>query len=351
MRLIHALADAQLTEETVVTIGSFDGVHRGHQSLIAGVRAAALAANRAAVVVTFFPHPSVALGRAQPFYLTSPEEKRVQINQTDVDLLIELPFTPETATMRAGEFVDRLVAQVRMRELWIGHDFALGYRREGNAEFLARLGETRGFTVKAVEPISLTPGPSPDDDTAVVRRGEWPLPLSRNALFDFGRGGRGVRRSNAGEVISSSAIRAALKQGEVAHAARLLGRWFRLSGRVVPGDGRGRTIGSPTANLDVWPEHAMPANGIYACRAWIGHIAHVAAVNIGTRPTVTDRTQRTIEAHLLDFDQDLYGLNITLDFVERLRGEQKFNGVSELAAQIAQDVARTRRRLNELEAG
>ena len=161
MRLIHNLEDAQLTEETVVTIGSFDGVHRGHQSLIAGVRAAALAANRAAVVITFFPHPSVALGRAQPFYLTSPEEKLVQINQTGVDLLIELPFTPETALLRAGEFVDQLVAQVRMRELWIGHDFALGYQREGNAEFLARLGETRGFTVKAVEPITLTPAPLP----------------------------------------------------------------------------------------------------------------------------------------------------------------------------------------------
>jgi riboflavin kinase / FMN adenylyltransferase len=304
MRLIHNLEDTQLTEETVVTIGSFDGVHRGHQSLIAGVREAALAVNRAAVVITFFPHPSVALRRAQPFYLTSPAEKLVQINRTGVDLLIELPFMSETALLQAGEFVDRLVAQLRMRELWIGHDFALGYQREGNAEFLARLGETRGFTVQAVEPIT--------DD---------------------------------GEVISSSAIRATLKRGEVAHAARLLGRWFRLSGRVVPGDGRGRTIGTPTANLDVWPEHAVPANGIYACRAWVGNIAHAAAVNIGTRPTVTDRTQRTIEAHLLDFDQDLYGLNVTLDFVEFLRGEQKFNGVSELAAQITQDVDHTRQRM------
>lgn len=301
MRLIHALEDAQLTEEAVVTIGSFDGVHRGHQSLIAGVRAAALQANRAAVVMTFFPHPSVVLGRAQPFYLTSSEEKLVQINQAGADLLIEWPFTPETARVRAAEFVDQLVSQLHMRELWIGHDFALGYQREGNAAFLTRLGETHGFTVKSVEPIT-----------------------------------------HDGEVISSSGIRAALKRGDVAHAARLLGRSFRLSGRVVPGDGRGRTIGIPTANIDVWPEHAVPANGVYACRAWVGHLPHAAAVNIGTRPTVTDQTQRTIEAHLLDFDKDLYGINVTLDFIEFLRGEQKFNGVSELVAQIRRDVARTR---------
>ena len=154
MRLIHSLEDAQLAEESVVTIGSFDGVHRGHQSLIAGVRESALKANRAAVVMTFFPHPSVVLGRAQPFYLTSPEEKLVQINQTGADLLIEWPFTPETAPVRAAEFVDQLVRQPHMRELWIGHDFALGYQREGNADFLARLGDTRGFTVKTVEPIT-----------------------------------------------------------------------------------------------------------------------------------------------------------------------------------------------------
>jgi riboflavin kinase/FMN adenylyltransferase len=307
MRLIHSLKDAQLTEESVVTIGSFDGVHRGHQSLIAGVRESALKANRAAVVMTFFPHPSVVLGRARPFYLTSPEEKLVQINQTGVDLLIEWPFTTETAQLRAAEFVDQLVTHLHMRELWIGHDFALGYQREGNAEFLARLGETRGFTVKTVEPIT-----------------------------------------HAGEVISSSGIRAALRAGEVARAARLLGRWFRLSGRVVAGDGRGRTIGIPTANLDVWPEHAVPANGVYACRAWVGHLPHAAAINIGTRPTLTDQTQRTLEAHLLDFDRDLYGINVTLDFVEFLRGEQKFSGVTDLVAQIHKDVARTRELLNEL---
>jgi riboflavin kinase/FMN adenylyltransferase len=301
MRLIHRLEEAQLTEEAVVTIGSFDGVHRGHQALIRQVRQAALQAQRAAVVITFFPHPSVVLGRAQPFYLTSPEEKLVQINQAGVDWLIELPFTAETAQVRAADFIEQLIQHLHLRELWIGHDFALGYKREGNAEFLAQLGQTRGFTVHAVDPLT-----------------------------------------NDGEIISSSNIRAALREGDVSHAAHLLGRPFRMSGAVVPGDGRGRTIGIPTANLNVWADHALPANGVYACRAWVGHIPHRAAVNVGVRPTVTDETRRTVEAHLLDFDKDLYGLNIALDFFDRLRGEQKFANVAELVAQIRSDVETTR---------
>jgi riboflavin kinase/FMN adenylyltransferase len=289
-----------------VTIGSFDGVHRGHQALIKQVRAAAMNAQRASVVITFFPHPSVVLGRAQPFYLTAPEEKLVQLNQTGVEWLIELPFTPEMAQVRAADFVDQLLRHVHLRELWIGHDFALGYQREGDAQFLTQLGQTRGFAVHAVDPLA-----------------------------------------NDGEIISSSNIRAALRKGEVAHAAKLLGRPFRLSGRVVPGDGRGRTIGIPTANLDVWQEHAVPANGVYACRAWVGHIPYRAAVNIGTRPTVTEETSRTVEAHVLDFDKDLYGLNIALDFFERLRGEQKFANVPELVAQIKSDVETTRTLLSD----
>lgn len=304
MRLIHDLKDADLTEESVITLGSFDGLHRGHQALIADVRESALNSRRASVVVTFFPHPSVVLGRVQSFYLTSPEEKLVQINRAGVDLMVVLPFTRETAQIRAADFVDGLIEQLHMREMWIGHDFALGHNREGTAEFLTQLGRERGFTVRTIEPLT-----------------------------------------NDGELISSSNIRGALRSSDVAHAARLLGRPFRLSGQVKHSDGRGRTIGVPTANLDVWPEHAIPANGVYACRAWVGHLSHPAAVNIGTRPTVTQATQRTIEAHLLDFDQDIYGLSVALDFVDYLRGEQKFSGIDTLVAQIRQDIDATKMRL------
>jgi riboflavin kinase/FMN adenylyltransferase len=301
MRLIHDLQDAQLTEDSVVTIGSFDGVHIGHRKLIDGVRESAQNENRASVVITFFPHPAIVLGRAEPFYLTSPEEKLVQINQTGVDLLAELPFTIETARMRAADFVDGLIKHLHMRELWIGHDFALGHNREGNAEFLTRLGKERGYKVNIIEPLK-----------------------------------------NGNEVISSSNIRSALRSGDVAHAARWLGRSFRLSGRVMHGDGRGKSIGVPTANLDVWPAHAIPANGIYACWAWVGHIRHRAAVSIGVRPTVTDSNIRTIEAHLLDFDKDLYGLNLVLDFVQRLRSEEKFDSLEALIDQMKRDISQTR---------
>ncbi len=182
MRFIHDLKEAQLTEDSAVTIGSFDGVHRGHQALIRQMRASALQAQRAAVIVTFFPHPSVVLGRAQPFYLTAPEEKLVQLNQTGADLLVELPFTAETAQIRAADFVDLLRQHLRLRELWIGHDFALGYKREGDAEFLTKLGQARGFAVHVADPLT-----------------------------------------NDGEIISSSNIRTALREGDVAHAAKLLG--------------------------------------------------------------------------------------------------------------------------------
>ncbi|HET7376823.1 MAG TPA: bifunctional riboflavin kinase/FAD synthetase [Anaerolineae bacterium] len=305
MRLIRDLNDAQLTEDSVVTIGSFDGLHIGHRKLIDGVRESAFNANRTSVVVTFFPHPSIVLGRAEPFYLTSPEEKMVQINQTGVDLLVELPFTSETAKVSAADFVDQLIEHLHLRELWIGHDFALGHNREGNAEFLTRLGRERGYHVHMIEPLT-----------------------------------------NGGDVISSSNIRSALRAGDVIQATKWLGRPFRLSGRVIPGDGRGRTLGVPTANLEVWPAHAIPANGIYACWAWVGHIRYRAAVSIGLRPTVTDSGRRTIEAYLLDFDKDLYGQNLVLDFVERLRAEEKFSSLEELVAQMKADIARTRELLS-----
>ena len=301
MRLIRNLKDGQLTEESVVTIGSFDGLHRGHQKLIAAVRASALDSGRTSVVITFFPHPSVVLGRAQPFYLTSPEEKIAQLNKTGVDLVVELAFTPETAQTRAAVFVDELIQHLRMRDLWIGRDFALGHNREGNAEFLTRLGQERGFAVHLIDPVT-----------------------------------------NGNEVISSSSIRAALREGDIVRAADWLGRPFRLSGRVVPGDGRGRTIGVPTANLDIWAEHAVPADGVYACWAWVGNLRHKAAVNIGTRPTVTQATHRTVEAHLIDFDKNIYGLSIALDFVFRLRSEYKFPSVEALVKQIKADVANSR---------
>lgn len=301
MRVVHSLTEAQLEEDSVATIGAFDGLHRGHQAILEDVRRAARDQQRASVVVTFFPHPSVVLGRAAPFYLTSPEEKVALLNRLGIDLAVIMPFTLETTKIRAADFVSMLIEHLRMRDIRIGHDFAFGYKREGNLDFLRRMSVERGFTVHQIDPVT-----------------------------------------NGDEVINSTGIRQALREGNIERANAWLGRTFRLSGTVVKGDGRGRKIGIPTANLDVWPEHAVPANGVYAGWAWVGNLRYKAAANVGVRPTVTDKPIRTIEAHLLDFDRDIYGVNVALDFVTRLRGEQRFPGIDALVAQIRHDIEKTR---------
>jgi riboflavin kinase/FMN adenylyltransferase len=302
MRVIYSLQDAQLTEDSVVTIGAFDGIHRGHRTILDGVRQAALDQERASVVVTFFPHPGIVLGRADPFYLTSTEEKIVLLNAIGIDMLVIMPFTLEMSRTRAADYVSMLIDHLRMREMHVGRDFALGYKREGNIDFLTRLGRERGFVVRVIDPLV-----------------------------------------NGGTAISSSGIRRLLREGDVAQAAAWLGHPFRLSGTVVQGDGRGRTIGVPTANLEVWQEHAIPANGVYACWAWVGNLKFKAAANVGVRPTFTDQAARTVEAHVLDFDRDIYGVNVALDFVMRLRDERRFPDFETLVAQIRRDIVTTRK--------
>jgi riboflavin kinase/FMN adenylyltransferase len=281
---------------TVLTIGAFDGVHLGHRRLIRSVVESARASRRQAALVTFFPHPSVVLGRVAPFYLTSNEEKLARLETQGLDAVVVVEFTPETANIRAAQFVNWLVENLAMRELWIGHDFALGYKREGNAEFLRATGAERGYRVHTIEPV----------------------------LLD-------------GQPVSSSRIRAALRAGDMRQANACLGRPFQLNGVVVKGAQRGRRLGFPTANLAVWADHAVPANGIYASRAHVGGASYMAATNIGTRPTF-DNGLRTIEAYLLDFDGDLYGQPVSLDLLEYQRPELKFASVEALIVQMRQDV-------------
>ncbi len=286
---------------SVVTVGAFDGVHLGHQALIGQVVAMARAYGWRSVVVTFFPHPAVVLRGETPFYLTSPEEKRAHIARLGVDLLVQIPFTQETARIRAADFVERLVG-IGMRALWAGPDFALGYRREGTLPVLEELGRRYGYTL--------------------------------HVAMEFHLGGRPVR---------SSRIREALREGNVQAAAECLGRPFAVSGAVVAGAGRGQRLGFPTANLRVWPEHALPAHGVYACWAELSEeIRHMAVVNIGVRPTFDQSSEVVVEAHLLDWAGDLYGRTLTLHFIERLREERKFDSAEELAAQIRRDIDQAR---------
>jgi riboflavin kinase/FMN adenylyltransferase len=304
MQVFHDLSHSISDFPTVLTIGAFDGVHLGHQQLIRSVVESARASNRRAALVTFFPLPSVVLGRAAPFYLTSNEEKLAQLERLGLDVVVIVEFTRETAQIRAAQFVNLLIENLRMREMWIGHDFALGYKREGNAEFLRAMGvergAERGYAVHSFEPVMLD-----------------------------------------GQPVSSSRIRDALRAGDVRQANACLGRPFQLSGVVVQGAHRGRSLGVPTANLSVWAEHAVPANGIYACRVHVGGAtaSRDAVTNIGTRPTF-DNGVRTIEAHLLDAkrDADLYGQTMALDFIAYQRPEVKYDSVEALVVQMQEDV-------------
>lgn len=301
MRIAQDLPRFQPARASYVTIGVFDGIHRGHQKLLSEMVEAAHAAASVAVAITFDPHPTVALGHPPPPLLTTIEERAALLSTLGLDDLLVLPFTSTLARTSAADFIALLQRRLRMAALWGGPNMALGHRREGNVAFLRRLGAERGFDVHIVEPVM------------------W-----------------------EGALISSSRVRAALQAGDVAQAAGCLGRPYRLAGVVVHGDGRGRKLGIPTANIMPPPERLIPAHGVYACLAHIERGGTLQAVtNIGVRPTFAGRAQ-VVEAHLLDMDADLYGQTLTLDFIARLREELAFSSAQALVEQMRQDIAQAR---------
>ena len=303
MTHFHSLDEVQLQGASVVSIGVYDGVHRGHQRLLRELVKQAHDLGQRAVVISFFPHPDVVLrGVVGRYYLTSPQERAQLLEALGVDVVLTLAFDERLRQMRAADFVDQLVTRLSMRQLWVGADFALGYQREGNVAYLSALGEERGYRVRPVELVTY---------------------------------------SEAGEVISSTSIRELLLQGRVALARDWLGRSYSVSGKVVRGDGRGRMIGFPTANLEIWEELVIPLNGVYAGWATVRGQRYAAVTNVGTRPTF-DGVSVRVEPHLLDFDDDIYGEALCVTFEERLRAEQKFSGIDALRAQLKQDVAAAR---------
>ena len=289
--------------KTWLTIGSFDGIHIGHQKLIQDLNSQAHEVGAISAVLTFHPHPAVVLrGRTGAFYLTTPSEKVKLLDDLGTDVVITHPFTFELSQSTAHDYVSYLLNHLGFEELWVGYDFALGRGREGNVSFLKVLGEELGYHVHVVDPIT----------------------------FD-------------GRIVSSSQIRNLLTEGNINDATKLLGRYYRVTGEVVHGDGRGKLIGIPTANLDTGPEKLVPGAGVYACRVQIQNELWPAAVNVGTRPTFenTDKLSH-LEAHVLNYSSDLYTQTITVDFVERLRGEERFDSVDELIRQIFTDIEQTR---------
>lgn len=298
---VEKLSEIQEQHPTFVAIGSFDGVHLGHQAVLQAMVTAAQKAEARTAVLTFFPHPQRVIQQlTEPYYLGTLDDRVTLLAQQGIDLVITHPFNHTVRQTRAATFVDELCRHLDMRQLW-GGNFALGYQREGDIPFLRKLGEERGYTVHQVETMVL-----------------W-----------------------QGERVSSSRIRRSLLEGDMAEVNGCLGRPYCVSGTVVEGKKLGRTIGFPTANVDFWDEQLLPANGVYATYAWLDEERHLAATNVGVRPTVSGNAV-TVEAHLLDFDADIYGRTLRLEFINHIRPEMKFAGLEALKAQIAADVAKVR---------
>ena len=287
----------------VVTIGVFDGVHKGHQQIIGHAVKRAGELGVQSVVVTFDPHPSeVVRPGSHPAILTEPARKAELIEELGADVLCVQPFTMDFSRLSAEAFVhDMLVEQLHAALIVVGENFRFGHKAAGDVALLQRLGRTFGFGVEGAPLVA-------DDGT----------------------------------VFSSTYIRACVAAGDVAVAARALGRPHRLDGVVVRGDRRGHELGFPTANLLTSTHAAVPADGVYA--AWLVRDRdepRMAAVSIGTNPTFSG-LERRVEAYVLDFDGDLYGERLSLDFVAHLREMRKYSAIEPLITQIAQDVERTR---------
>lgn len=306
MQHYRSLGDIQLNGAWL-TIGSFDGVHKGHQTILNEITAGAQENSVPAVVLTFYPHPAAVLhGQNYPYYLSSPEEKVEILKELGVDILITHPFNRDIANKSARQFITEINQHLNIQHFQIGYDFALGKNREGDFSKMQELGKELGFTVNQSSPVS-------DEDG----------------------------------IISSSRIRFLLGVGQVEKAAALLGRNYELHGIVEVGDRRGLSLGFPTANLSVWAEKVIPTAGVYACWATVQGQRLAAVTNIGVRPTFEKRpVAPRVEAHLLSFTEDIYGESIQITFVSRLRDERKFPSTDTLIRQIGKDTQEARRILS-----
>jgi riboflavin kinase/FMN adenylyltransferase len=314
MRVVRNLEDvAQVSDGSVVTIGAYDGVHLGHQRVLHLVRELATVRRLEAAVVTFDRHPAqVVRPESAPKLLTNLDQKLELLDATgDVDVCCVLTFDEERSHETAEEFVTEvLVEKLRARLVVVGEDFHFGYKRGGSVPLLGRMGAELGFEVLGLGLVAVDADPG-------------------------------------GTIYSSTRIRELLREGDVADAARLLGRPHEVRGTVVEGDRRGRTLGFPTANLAVPSEICLPADGIYAGTfVAADEVVRPAAISLGRRPTFYEHADASLlEAYVLDFDGDLYGQHAKVRFAERLRGEQRFDNVDELVAQMGRDVDATRRAL------
>lgn len=301
MLVEEELAEFALEKDMLLTIGVFDGVHLGHQYLISQLRESARQQHWLSGVVTFRQHPrAVLLSRDELPYLTSLAQKVSLIKNVGVDLVITLSFTSELAQLSARQFIGLLQKHLRMRGLVLGADFVLGRNREGSVDALRKLGQEMNFSVTVIPPLRINSA-----------------------------------------VVSSTAVREALATGDMPRVASLIGRPFSLEGKVISGAGQGSKLGFPTANLAVDSAQALPADGIYATWVYVDGQPYQSMTNIGRRPTFGDN-ERTVETYILNYAGNLYGRELRIDIVERLRAEQRFDTLEELKKQIAEDIVRGR---------
>jgi len=301
MTLPEVLETASTRGPSVVTLGTFDGVHRGHQHLIGQLAREARSRHETAVVLTFYPRPAEVLRpESAPPYLCSIEQRCAWLREAGAEHVVVIPFDLALSRMGAEEFCSHLVAGLGMRRLVGGPDLALGQGRAGTPDVLREIGGRLGFDLSIVPAFEVE-----------------------------------------GEVVHTRVIRKALEEADLDRAGRLLGRRFSVDGEVVHGEGRGRTIGIPTANVATSPKLVLPANGVYAVEVEVAGQRYAGAANLGTRPTFSGQT-RSLEIHLLDFSGDVYSQACRVDFVARLRAEQRFPSIAELVEQIHRDFASAR---------
>ena len=305
MTLVDELTRLSPERDTALTVGVFDGVHLGHKYLISKLIEEAGQRNLLPGVVTFRQHPQEVVSHKTKLpFLTDLAERTDLIKGEGIEIIIPLTFTTELAQLSARQFVGLLQKHLKMRGMVVGPDFALGRSREGNIDNLRKLGQDMNFTISVVPPVV---------------------------------------KDN--EVVSSTAIRKAIAYGDMEKVGRLAGHSFSLHGHVVAGAGRGAGLGFPTANLDINPEQALPPDGVYASRAHIDGKTYQSMTNIGKCPTF-DGCERAVEAYIVDYHGDLYGQELKVDIIERLRDEEKFDSVEELKEQMAVDVKQGRAILN-----
>ena len=302
MQIITNIRKFKSIKPLIVTIGNFDGVHKGHQKVLRAVKDRAERLRLPSVVYTFEPHPlKIVAPHKSPLLLTTLKEKTELIKASGIDYLILARFTKEFASQHPGEFVeDALVKQLKAKEVWVGHDYAFGKGRTGTIEYLKELGKKFGFKVSVIP-----------------------------------------ARKKRGIVISSSKIREYIRHGKVRDAAGFLGRPYAVSGKVVKGRNIGRHLGFPTANIEIHNE-LLPKDGIYAVRVMLGNKIYKGAVNIGIAPTF-HTNKRAVEVYIINFKQNIYGKKLKIEFIQRLRGEKTFKSAAGLAIQIKRDVEKVKK--------